>query len=177
MNFNRKSEKEETVMKNQIFQEKQRFNDKLLYGLLGVGVAASLAGFAQSLSGAEVSLSHAAAYLGLILLLGGYGWWLSRLRLKVEVTDRYIKFKMSPFHAKARKIAWEDVVACEVVKTPRAALWHGGNIRFSGEANYSLTGRNGLSIITRDGQHFFIGCRDVDELSASLEALGQPVWA
>lgn len=160
-------------MKNYLFQEKQRFNDKLLYVLLGLGMAGSLIGFGQALMGHPMGMARAAAYLSLILLFGGYGWWLAHLRLKVVVNDQWIKFKMSPFHAKSQKIRWEEVAVCKVVKTPRAALWHGGNIRFSGEYCYSLTGRNGLAILTKDGRRFFIGCNDVDELAESLDGLEQ----
>lgn len=156
-------------MKNKKFNEKQHFNDKLVFILLGAGIGGALFGLVKSFANGEVTLLNTIAYLSIVSGLGLLFWWLKRLKLKVSVSDKRIKYKMSPIHNKSQRIAWDEVASCEILRTPLAAQWHGSNIRYSGESWFSLTGRNGLSIETKDGRRLFIGCRNVDELAATLD--------
>ncbi len=156
-------------MKNKKFSEKQRFNDKLVFIFLWIGIGGALFGLAKSFINGELTLLSTITYLSIAAGLGFVFWWLKRLQLKISVNDKRIKYKMSPIHNKSQRIAWDEVASCEILRTPLAAQWHGSNIRYGGESWFSLTGRNGLSIETKDGRRFFIGCRNVDELATALD--------
>jgi len=156
-------------MKNKKFSEKQRFNDKLVFILLWAGIGGALFGLVKSFINGEATLLSTITYLSIVSGLGFLFWWLRRLQLKISVNNKRIKYKMSPIHNKSQRIAWDEVASCEILRTPLAAQWHGSNIRYGGESWFSLTGRNGLSVETKDGRRFFIGCENVDELAAALD--------
>lgn len=160
-------------MKNNIFKERQSFDDKIVFIFLGAILIGSVIGLFQSLTSASSNLTNIMAYLTVIALSGFLFWWLKRLKIKVSINDKRIKYKLYPIHKKAQRILWEEVEGCEIVKTPPAAQWLGSNIRFSRESWFSLSGRNGLSIEMKDGKRYFIGCKNVDNLMTSFD--GFPV--
>lgn len=153
------------------FKDRQQFNDKIVFAFLFLALVGTFIGFLKTLWMGELTLTLALIYTGVALVLGGWFWWLRRLELKVSINDRRIKFKMSPFHQKSKRINWDEVASCKVVKTPLAAQWHGSNLHLLDEHWFSLSGRNGLSLLTRDGQSYFIGCKDVDGLAHFLRKL------
>ncbi len=147
------------------FKERQRYKDRVAFVLLGAGIVCCLYGVFISMTVEPIQLMQALFFGLTALAIGGYWWWLHQLELKWSITDKGIKFRMEPLQDKARKIPWEEVVSCRVYKTPQAALWHGGNLHFGTELWYSLSGRNGLSIQTKDGRQYFLGSRKVDQLA------------
>lgn len=156
-------------MKSTKFKEKQYFNDKIVFIILGAGVIGALFCLLKAFVWGPLTLGYISTCLVAAAGLGAVIWWLRHLKLKVSVNDEGIKYKMSPIHGKAKTISWNEVESYEVVRSPKAAQWHGSNISFGGEAFFSLTGRNGLSIDTKDGRHLFIGCQDVDRLKNVLK--------
>lgn len=156
-------------MKNKAFKERQSFNDSLVFILLGAGFIGAIYGFIKAIAFQNYTLMNLLVYVGIAALMAICFWGLKRLRLKVSVNSKRIKYKLFPIHKEAQKIRWDDIASCEVVKTPPAAQWHGGNISFGRESVISLTGRNGLSIETKKGKRIFIGCKEVDDLRISLD--------
>jgi hypothetical protein len=157
--------------RKEVFRERQRFNDRLVYLLLSAGMIGVFYCFIIALMQGHISTEKGVLFLIVAIGLAGTIWWLKRLQLKVSVNKNRIKYKMKPFHEKAKKIAWNDIESCKIVRTPYAAQWHGGNVHFGQKFYYSLTGRNGLSIQTKDGRRLFIGCKDVDGLMQVLDRL------
>ncbi|MCB0644579.1 MAG: hypothetical protein KDC44_23205 [Phaeodactylibacter sp.] len=152
----------------QKYKETQRFNDKLVFLVLIAGLSATLLGLTRSLILGSIGWEKALIYVLSTSLLAGTLWYLRQLKLKVSVNDSRIKFKLFPFQKQSQRITWDQVDSCRLVRSPRAAQWHGGNLHFSRERWYSLSGRNGLLIETKDGQHYFIGCRNLDRLKQVL---------
>lgn len=153
-----------------LHKEKQRFNDKIVLGLLGLGVVAALFGAFNALFVTGEPMLNAFVYLALAVVLGGFMYWLVSLRLQVTVSDKSIKYKLStPLNEVSQKIKWKEVADCRIVKSPQIAEWHGANLSYGSESHVSLAGRNGLEITTKDGQQYFIGCRKVDDLLAALD--------
>jgi hypothetical protein len=157
-------------MATKLHKEKQYFNDKAVFGLLGLGAAAALGRGIFELFSNNSSLVHSLGMLAIACLLGAILYGLVQLKLKVTVSEKSIKYKLYPFHAKAQKIRWEDVEDCCIVKTPKAAEWHGASVRYNGESRFSLAGRNGLRVKTKDGDKYFIGCSDVDGLQKAMQS-------
>lgn len=99
----------------------------------------------------------------LVSIIVGF-WYMFQLRLKISITEKSIRFRMEPFHSKKKKIYWEEIDTVEIVETPEIAQWHGGNITFNHEKRFSIYGRNGLHLVTKDGQEYFLGSRRLNEL-------------
>lgn len=157
-------------MANKLHKEEQRFNDKVVIALLSMGILGLLYGTVNSLLLEPINFFRVAIFLLAALALGGWLFWLVRLRLKVKISDKSIKYQMAPLHGSSRKIKWKEVKKCVIVKTPKVAQWHGANLSYGAEYRFSLCGRNGLSITTKDGRKYFIGCRDVDGLREAMRS-------
>ena len=145
------------------FREESSFEDKVIYALLGTGLVGATLGFLTSFYG-EYPATKTAAYFVVVLGLGLSLWILLQLKFKVSISETRIKYKMFPLHYKPQRITWDEIESCEIVKTPYYAQWHGANISYN-QSWFSLTGRNGLSIRTKDGRSLFIGCKDMDGLT------------
>lgn len=121
----------------------------------------------------EVSLhngSNIEGIISMLLLCLGVGciWMLYRLKMKVAVLEDGIKFKMTPWHTATQKIYWKDVETCAIITTSTFAQWHGGNISFGRQKIFSLSGRNGLHLVKKDGTEYFIGSRKLVELEEAV---------
>lgn len=154
-------------MATKIYREESGFSEIVTTALLALIALALCVAGAANLMGAEANHGWAILYFGVALVLGGVLYFLYRMKMKVVVSEKTIKYQLTPFHDKLQKIKWRDVADCEVVKTHPLAPNHGSHLA-SGERRFSLTGRNGLSILTKAGERYFIGCRDVDQLKESL---------
>ncbi|MTB51705.1 hypothetical protein [Lewinella sp. W8] len=153
------------------FKETQRYDNKLIPLLLGlIGVVTMVRG-TSLLIAPEPKIWGAIFLFSVAAAIGGLIWWLTQLKLKVVVTEKNVKFKLSPLHEKKHSISWEEIDKCAIVRTSEVAQWGGGNITFNHEKRYSLTGRNGLSIRTRAGELFFIGCTDLTRLQETLNKM------
>lgn len=158
-------------MASKLHKENQRFNDKVVLGIIGLGAAAALFGTLNALFISGEPYLNALVYFALALVLGGWMYWLISLRLKVSVSKKSIKYTMStPLNEVSEKIKWKEVENCTIVKTPKIAQWHGANLTYGAESRFSLSGRSGLSLTTKSGRQYFIGCDDVDQLQ---DAMGQ----
>ncbi len=157
-------------MANKLHKEEQRFNDKIVMVLLGTSVIGLLCAAVNILVTNPTSFLRAGTLLLVAIGLSGWLYWLVKLELKVKISDKSIKYRMAPFHTSNRKIKWKEVKACTIVKTPGIAQWHGANLSYGAESRFSLSGRNGLSITTKDDRKYFIGCRDVDGLRKAMQS-------
>ena len=156
-------------MANKLHKEQQRFNDKVVLGLLGLGILGTLYGAVAALLAPAAALLTAAVYFGVALFLAGWMYWLINLRLQVNVTDKSIKYDLvTPVNRVSRKINWKNVVSCNLVKTPEIAQWHGANLSYGNGDRVSLAGQNGLELTTKDGRKHFIGCKEVEALRKAL---------
>lgn len=152
-------------MKKNLFKEKQRFDSKEIFGIVVFLIGVLIYTLFTSLQSHHWGFTYVEwSIVGLFLLLGGYLWYLTHLRLHLFLTKEGIIYKMKPFHSKKKKILWKDVASCEVIKTPVMAQWHGGNITFSYEKTFTLNGRNGLHITTLDGEEIFLGSKRLNDL-------------
>lgn len=153
------------------FKETQQYKNKLVLIILGVvGVIAIVKGIIFLLA-SEPQIGSAIFLFIVGVSIGILMWWLTKLKLKVAITEKNVKFKLSPIHIKKHSIPWKEIDKCEIVETSEAAQWGGRNITFNHEKRYSLTGRNGLSIKKKKGEYFFIGCTDIAGLQEALDKM------
>ena len=162
-------------MANKIYQEKQRFHDWLTVVMLSFATVGLLYGAASYFWDDDITVIYSIVCLVLAAGLGYAIWWLTSQRSKLTITDKKIKFKLKGPVEKSKKIAWDDVVSCTMVKSTALAKWDRPKITKIDEEFYSLDGRNGLMIETEDGNHYFIGCKNIEELQAALNAEDE-IW-
>jgi hypothetical protein len=157
-------------MKKKYFKDKQQFNNIEIIGILVFSMALLIFSMINGLQNHHWAFTYMEwSTLALLLILGGYLWYLTHLSLHVSLTEEGIVYKMKPLHLKKRKIPWQMVANCEVISTPRLAQWHGGNITFNHEQRFTLSGRTGLHITTVDGREYFLGTKRVNELKDAVE--------
>jgi hypothetical protein len=156
-------------MAKSFFKEKQRFEDKVILAIIGLVGLFGLFGGIKSLLATDTNYTNTIFLFFIAAIAVAAIWWLTRLRMKVSISEKGIKFKLSPIHAKKRFIAWKDIAVCRIIKTSEAARWSGKDINYKHEKKVSLTGRNGLAITTKDGQRYFIGSNNVNELQQALD--------
>lgn len=153
------------------FKEVQRYDNYFALSSLGIlGLGAIIGGIVHLLA-PQPNYFSAALLIGVALIVGAGIWWLTRLTLKVTISEKGIKFKLSPIQPKKKLIPWKKIDSCMIVKTPEAAQWCGGNITFNHEKRVSLNGRNGLEIHTKEGENLFIGVKKVEGLRKSLDGI------
>lgn len=152
-----------------IYKEQNRFRDGVFFGLLLLGVIASVAGFIRTLTSTQPSLSILIAYGVVAIILMGLGYILFQLRTKLSINEERIKYRLYPLYTHSRRIPWEDVAYCGVIRAPKYGSWFGNGIHFHGVKWCSLVGRNGLQVIEKDGTQHFIGCRDTENLAKTLK--------
>lgn len=162
-------------MANKIYQEKQRFHDWLIIVLLALAILGLLYGAASYFWSPQGTFVYSGVSLLLAAGLGYAIYWLTSLRSKLTITDETIKFKLKGPIAATQKIAWEDIQSCTIVKAPVLAKWDRPKVTLTDEKFYSLSGRNGLMIETKSGDHYFLGCKNVGELQTALNG-EEGIW-
>ena len=151
------------------FKETQRYKDKLIPLALGVvGLMAVVRGM-NLLQTSNAEVGTIVFLFALALASVGAIFALYRLKLKLSISDKKIKYKLSPWHSAKQSILWQDVDSCKIVQTSEAAQWSGGNITFNHEKRFTLSGRNGLALKTKSGERYFIGCEDILGLRKALD--------
>lgn len=162
-------------MANKIYQEKQRFHDWFIIVLLALAIIALLYGAASYFWSPQGTLLYSVVSLVLAAGLVYAIYWLTSLRSKLTITNETIKFKIKGPTAASKKIAWEDIESCTIVKSPILAKWDRPKVTLTDEKFYSLSGRNGLMIKTKGGDHYFIGCENIGELQTALNG-EKAIW-
>lgn len=101
--------------------------------------------------------------LGLIIFA------ITRIKLKTKVTSKGIDVKLSPFYRSKVKIPYSDVVSYRIEETQPFAIKTTRDFNSWFEKKFTLTGRNGVSITTCDGDNYFIGSTDPKALNKALK--------
>jgi len=156
-------------MAKEIFKEKQRFCDWEVFALLSFFILAlTYRFFDQHFIHPVGNAMSIVGYLLLLLPLIGGLVYLASLRMSVKVTDKHISLKYSHWHREKHKIKWDDIEECEVLKPTPTAKWSGWNVSFNHEKKYTLSGRAGLHLRTKEGEDIIIGARKCNELAQAV---------
>ena len=157
-------------MAKKIFKEKQTFSDQFLTIMLLVLGALIAARAVKELIVPGDRFTEVLVVASTILfIVGGVLWYLHNLKLVVTVTKKKISFDMKPLSGGKQHILWKEVSCCEIVDTPELAQWQGANITFNHERRFSVCGRNGLHLTTKDGRDYLIGSNKLTELEIAVK--------
>ena len=157
-------------MKKKLFKEKQHFQGKDLVAAIVIIMLILTYQLVNS-----VFFTHQQSWLNnlsCLLVIIGLGWWIKSLFQREQkniVTDKKIICKVDSWYHDKKKIPLEDIESCTVVETPIVAQWHGVNIELPKEEMWSINGRNGLAIATKDGEQIFIGSSRAQEMAQAIK--------
>jgi hypothetical protein len=139
------------------FEEVQRVRQWWIWALLG-GVALLL------LVGGPV------AWPGLVVV-GGVGAVIYALRLRTEVRDDGIYYRMWPLHPSVRRIEWDEIEQYGAETYRPVREFGGWGIRWvPGKVAYSVSGTRGVRIERADGRTVLLGSQRPEALVDAAEA-------
>ena len=158
-------------MAKKLFKEKQQYRDRGIITLLVFLIGGMLFKIGREmLYATHPSVLNIVTCTIFIALMGVLLYYLLRLQLNISVSDKSINVKMKSWYTnKKRKIYWDEIESCNIVQTPLATQWHGGNIRFDHEKTFSFCGRNGVELTTKSGEKYFLGSRRLEELKTAIK--------
>lgn len=98
--------------------------------------------------------------------------YLLKVKMKVKVNRKGIKYSIYPWQHSTRKISWDEVDQFEIVDLPEQAAMSGWNVQYgSALRGWNMGNRRGIRIDLRNGEHYFLGVNDLDQLEDTLEEL------
>ena len=156
-------------MAKEIFKEKYRFSDLPSLVLVSVLCTLALVGGGISLLQPTPDLGRTVALFVTAGVLGLGIWYLRSLQLKLKITTDKIQFKMDSLRSRKYVIPWKEVETTKVIEHRFVPELGRGKIFFTSKHFVSLDGDKGLSIRTKNGENYFIGCRDVEGLRRALQ--------
>ena len=157
-------------MAKKIFKEKQRFNRIEIFGLLLFFIVGLTYRFFEKyvINPNEIDI-NAVGFIGFILLLSVIFLYFWKLSFDITVTKKSLQYRYGFPFSKKQKIKWEDIEQYQFVETPEAVQLSGWNVQFQNdEQQFSLCGRNGIQIVTKDGKKIFLGSRRLEKLKSKI---------
>lgn len=160
-------------MATKILREEQRCRSLNIYLVLLFFILLTVAALVKRFFvHAEGWVTSYPVLIVILLILGGLTWFLLyRVRMELKVSEKGLNIRHFPMHPKKLKIKWDEVEDYEFVDESNAAQWSGWGIHFSttGEKYFSLCGRTGMWIHTKNGENIFIGSQKILELRDRIE--------
>lgn len=160
-------------MATKILREEQRCRSLNIYLMLLFFILLTVGALVKSYFVKTEGLITSHTFLiGVLLVLAGIAWFvLYRVKMEIKVSKKGLNVRHYPMHPKKLKIKWDEVDDYEFVNTSDAAQWKGWDVHFStfGERYYSLCGRTGMRIHTKDGENIFIGSKKLPKMKDKIE--------
>lgn len=154
-------------MSNYIFKESQRFNQLLIWILVG-SIILFIIGLGLLLP--DKSAGWADKIIPLIIL-GAVILFLFSLRLEIRIDGKSLQYKYSPIINKWRKYKFEDIEEIELRKYNSLWEFGGWGIRYNfflGYWLYNTGGKYGLLISTKK-KKFMLGTYMPEEAQKAIE--------
>ena len=157
-------------MAKKIFEETQRFRNLEIFGLLLFFILGLSYRFVERYVLSESQFDvNALGMIGFILLLGGVFIYLWKLTLNITITKKGLQYRYKSLFGKNQKIKWKDIDGIQFIETPVATQLSGWNVQFQNdEEQFSMCGRNGIQIVTKDGRKVFLGSKRLAKLKSKI---------
>ena len=154
-------------MSKTIFEEKQRFNQPLVWVGLSVALAVVIYStfFTEDDRPIESQLISFGIFLIVIVLF-------LFIKLKTRIDEKGIHFQFFPFHFSMKTFTWENIYSAEALKYSPLGDYGGWGIRISfkgkGKA-FTTRGDKGIKVVLKDGKTRMIGTQLMDEANACIK--------
>lgn len=139
------------------FTERQRFRQWWIWALLG-GVALAML------------LAGPAAWLG-VAALTPIGAFVYSLRLRTEVRDDGVYYRLWPLHRSFRRIEWAEIERYEAETYHPIREFGGWGVRWApGRIAYTVSGNRGVRIERGEGRTVLLGSQRPEAFAEAIEA-------
>lgn len=147
-------------MKNIVFSEDQKFDNKWLWIAIGVVMIIPVILALLVKKGIMISVLIAIPVLILLLLM----------RLKTEIGEEGIIVKFFPVIILNKLIKWEDIEQIYIRKYKPIAEYGGWGLRISYKHGlaYNVKGNKGIQIIFKDGKQLLIGTQKPEAAAVAI---------
>jgi hypothetical protein len=113
-------------------------------------------------------------FLGIFLLaslLLTLGYFL-KVKMKVKVDTKGVKYSIYPWQKSKQKIKWEEVENFEIIELPEQAALSGWSVQYGSRTRGWNMGKNrGLQLNLRNGERYFLSIENLDDLENILEEI------
>jgi len=163
-------------MKNRKFKERQRYGVEAI-GLMIILIAVTVYRFVeQIILEVPASESDILIYVAFMALLGTGLYYLLSTQMVTSITPERIKYRLTSWKGRSKKIKWEDVKGYSVIQMSAAAELSGWGVHFNqADEMVRLYGGSGLLLELKNGEELFIGTHMPEELEAFLQQMSAPV--
>ena len=164
------------------YKEHQRFTQWWLWGLIFLSIAPMAYAFGKGMyqqfilgePWGDQPMSDTGLVLTIVgtsLIMGGVIWLLFTAELTIEVHDRTIYYRFTPFIAQNRRIGMEEIASWKVEKyNPFTDVGgYGWRKGFGRKPAYNVKGRIGLHLELKNGKKLLLGTQKANELKAAVQ--------
>lgn len=159
-------------MKALIYKERLKYERWDVLILLLVLTISLFLAFGYKLLNDSIGLSPVEAIFALIFLASLLFLWfyLAKVRMKIEISESWIKFRYYPLHSKSRKVFFTEIKKVEAVNTPWTAEYTGLSVNFRPfDKIYSTIGRTGIEIYLKNGEVLFLGTKNPYKVKSLID--------
>ena len=158
------------------FEEKQRFKGIAFYILLGLLQALFLWGLIQQVIFNKPWGTKPTSDIALIIINIGVAIFILfffSINLKTVITEKYISFRMFPFHIKKKNIGWSEIKKVKIAKYNGIKEYWGWGLRFMPGKGwcYTISGDNGIRLILMNEKKILIGTHRAKNISQIVDDL------
>ncbi len=92
------------------------------------------------------------------------------IKLKTEITQKKIKYRLSPFHFSTQTLSKSEIVEVENVVYNPIGEWGGWGIRydFRGNKAYTMYGNKGVQVTLKNGKMVLFGSQKSNKLYEAI---------
>lgn len=155
------------------FKETQRYRHWEVIALLAIltlGTAVRL--IVTTVSGEAASNGN--LFLGIFLLASLLLMlaYFIKVRMKVKVDKKGVKYSIYPWQKSKQKIKWEEVENFEIVEMPEQAALSGWSVQYGSRMRgWNMGNKRGLKLDLRNGDHYFLSINNLDDLENILDEI------
>jgi hypothetical protein len=153
-------------MSKTVFEEKQRFNQPLVW--FGLFAAFALVIYTNFLTDDIRPLKSQMFSLGIFLLVILLFLF---IKLTTRIDENGIHVQFFPIHLKIKTYTWEDIYSAEAIKYSPLGDYGGWGYRisFKGKGTaFSTRGNKGIKVVLKDGKTRMIGTQKMNEAQACI---------
>lgn len=95
-----------------------------------------------------------------------------KVKMKVKVNDKGVKYSIYPWQHSKQKIKWEDVSNFEIIELPEHAALSGWSIQYGSRLRgWNMGNPRGIRLDLRNGEHYFLSINNLDDLENILDKI------
>jgi len=160
-------------MPNIYFKETQKFNLRWKWLLFMVLYALMSWALLQQFSEEKYDIIGIVSLVFSICMLAFFNVLILLMKLEVEINNESVNFRFKPFHIKPRTIEIKDIdkIYIREFKPYLEYGGHGIQRKFKYGKSFTVSGKNGLQLVLRNGEKILIGTQKPKELNKILEKI------